>query len=51
MTIGNRTINQGRREATSPEKKRDKMRGDGVTRGGEVEVLQDGRRWEDNKPR
>ena len=51
MTRGDRTNSKGRQEATAPEKKRGKMRGGGMRRGGQVEALPDRRRWHDKKLR
>jgi hypothetical protein len=51
MMRGDKTNSQGGREATAPEKKRGTTRCGGVTRGGQVEVLLDWRRWRDKKLR
>jgi hypothetical protein len=49
VTRGDTTNSRGGQEATAPEKKRGKMRGGGMRRGGQVEVPSDGRRWRDKK--
>jgi hypothetical protein len=51
VTRGDATNSRCKQELTIPEKRRGKTRGSSVTRGGQVEVPPDGRRWRDKKLR
>jgi hypothetical protein len=49
MTRGDPKGSRGRQDVTVPEKKMGATKDNGVTRGGQVEMLPDRRRWRDKK--